>query len=149
MVMTLSIVKLNAGCILWAKFIREPLLKEKAQYSWLPCTNRFRLADFDISHITLLQNKLFNEEVNRTVPSLTVSVPWCHIFIVMLCAFVRGVVIPAVVAPIMSSFNETVTFLDKLQKQWVAARSIQFVYQNCSKGANHRHLMQKNDSDIQ
>jgi len=59
---------------------REVLLKEKAQYGWSPCTNKFRSAHFYIEHIiyVFIPNKLPNEEVNCTELSLSVSIPWSN-----------------------------------------------------------------------
>jgi hypothetical protein len=56
---------------------REPLLKGKAQYSWLPCSNKFRLGACDIANIIYFLNKTsyLKEEVNRTKPFPLVSVP--------------------------------------------------------------------------
>jgi len=46
---------------------REPLLKEKAQYNWPPCTNLFGSAAFDIANIFFYKTSYPNEEVNCTL----------------------------------------------------------------------------------
>ncbi len=62
---------------------REPLLKGKAQYSWPPCTNLFRLVSFDIANIILLFHKTsyLNEEVNCIEPSPLVGIPWLSLLL--------------------------------------------------------------------
>ncbi len=59
-------------------FSRESLLKGKDQYSWPPCTNKLRSAVFDNANIiyNFTKEAKLNEEVNRTEPSLSVSIPW-------------------------------------------------------------------------
>ncbi len=56
---------------------REPLLKGKAQYSWAPCTNKFRSGGFHIENIIYLWYKTsyLNEEVNCIEPSPSARVP--------------------------------------------------------------------------
>jgi len=56
------------------------LLKEKVQYG-LPCTNLFRSTPFDFANIMSFftrQASYLYEEVNRTGPSPSVSVPCMH-----------------------------------------------------------------------
>jgi hypothetical protein len=63
-----------------SKGTREHQLKGEVQYSWSPCTNRFRSSDFEIaSMVYFYKASYFNEEVNRTEPSPLVSVPWVYI----------------------------------------------------------------------
>jgi hypothetical protein len=59
-------------------FSKEVLLKGKAQYSWLPCTNLLRLAPFYIVKFFHLfyKTSYLNEEVNCIDPSRSVSTPW-------------------------------------------------------------------------
>ncbi len=47
---------------------REVLLKGKDQYSWPPCTNKFRSAPFNIEKIINIfyKTSYLNEEVNCT-----------------------------------------------------------------------------------
>jgi hypothetical protein len=56
----------------------EVLLKVKAQYGCPLCANQFRSAPFCIVNITYLffQIGIFNEEVNCTEPSPSVSIPF-------------------------------------------------------------------------
>ncbi len=63
----------------------EPLLKGKDQYRWSPCTNYFRLANFDTENILCLcyKTNYFNEEVNCTEPFLSISVPWQVVAVVI------------------------------------------------------------------
>ncbi len=61
---------------------KEPLLKGKTNYSWPLCTDLFSSAAFNNANITIstlfyffyLSN--FNEEVNGTEPSPSVSILW-------------------------------------------------------------------------
>jgi hypothetical protein len=57
---------------------RETWLKEKAQYSWSPCTNLFKLAPFYIEYIIYIFNKTryLNEKVNCIEPPPSLSIPW-------------------------------------------------------------------------
>ncbi len=52
-------------------YIMEVLLKGKAEYSWPPCTNLFRLDPFYIENIIYLfyKTSYLNEEVKCTEPS--------------------------------------------------------------------------------
>jgi hypothetical protein len=61
-------------------FIREPLLKGKAQYSWPPSTYYLIIEAFDIANIFYFMNKTSypNEEVNETESSPSISIPWFH-----------------------------------------------------------------------
>ncbi len=54
----------------------EPILKRKAHYHWPPRTNEFRSA-YDIAkyYLLLCKRSYLNEEVRRTDPSPSVSVP--------------------------------------------------------------------------
>ncbi len=56
---------------------RENFMKGKAQYSSPPCTNLFRSAPFYIEIIIyiFIKTSWLNEEVNRTEPSLSISIP--------------------------------------------------------------------------
>ncbi len=56
----------------------NPKWKEKAQYSWPPCTNLFTSPPIYIENIIYIFNKTSyrNEEVNGTEPSPSVSIPW-------------------------------------------------------------------------
>ncbi len=58
-------------------WIRETLLKGKAQYSWPPWHSQFISGAFDFENIIyfLYETRYFNEEVNCTEPSPSVSVP--------------------------------------------------------------------------
>jgi hypothetical protein len=61
---------------------RESLLNWKVHYGGSPCANIFKSANFYIK--TIVYTRYFNEEVNCTEPSRSVSVPWskCKLFFV-------------------------------------------------------------------
>jgi len=60
---------------------REPLLEGTDHYGWPPCANQLRSVSFDIAIIIFLFYKTayLNEEVNRTEPFPSVSVPCCNL----------------------------------------------------------------------
>ncbi len=70
----------------------EVLLKGKAKYGSPPCTNYFWSAPIYIENIFLLYNKTsyLNEEVNRTEPSASVSVPWSGILVTKVFHQIQG-----------------------------------------------------------
>ncbi len=57
---------------------KEPLLKGKAKYGRLPCTNKFGSAAFKLKlHFLLFKKTSYlNEEVSCTDPSPSASLPW-------------------------------------------------------------------------
>ncbi len=57
--------------------VKKVLLKGKAQYSWPPCSNRFRSAPFYIEDIInlLYKTSFLNKEVNCTESPPLVSIP--------------------------------------------------------------------------
>jgi hypothetical protein len=67
--MPLSIIRIRS---------QGSLTEGKVQYCWPPCTNLFTLAAFSIENFVYLFYKTsqLNEEVNCTIPPLSVRFPW-------------------------------------------------------------------------